>query len=144
MLTSSRQLLPAGLHRGTELGVTLVLVARATQPPVGVRVRKVRHTVVPHALRVLAHLLYEGWVPGLFMLAAWGQVAALLHRSTELRVVLLLMAETAELPVGVWVGKVGHAIGAHALREQPSRLLTIRCRSRTGALGARGQRHDDE
>src|SRR5215510_6843838 len=110
MLTSSRQLLPAGLHRGSELGVRLGLVTRAAQAPVGVRVRKIRHTVVSHALRVLAHLLHKGWIPGLFMLAAWRQVAALLHRGTELRVVLLLVAGTAQPPAGVRVGKVGHTI----------------------------------
>ena len=144
MLTSSRQLLPAGLHRGTELGVPLRLVPRAAQPPVGVRIGKVGHTVVPHALRVLAHLLYERWVPGLFMLAAWGQVAALLHRGTELRVDLLLMTRAAQPPVGVWVGKIGHTVVPHALRVLPSRLLPIRCWSRAGALGARGERHGDQ
>src|SRR5262252_2437028 len=144
MLTSSRQLLPAGLHRGAVLGVPLLLVTRAAQPPVGVRVRKVRHTVVPHALRVVAHLLHESWIPGLFMLAAWGQVAALQHRGAELRVVLLLVTRAAQPPASVRVGKVGHTVVPHALGVLPSRLPLIRSRGRTGTLDARGQRHGDQ
>src|SRR6266540_3017736 len=140
MVAASWQLLAAGLHRGTEFRVVLLLVAGAAQPPVGVGVGKVGHTVVPHALRELAHLLHNGWVPGLFMLAAWGQVAALLRRGTELRVVLLLVASAAELPVGLGVGKVGHTVAPHALRVPPTGLLPIprrRVRVRTPARGQR-------
>src|SRR6266508_6529724 len=43
--------------------------------------------------------------------------AALLHRSTELRVAFLLVAGAAHPPVGVRVGKVGQTVVAHALRE---------------------------
>src|SRR6266496_4159300 len=76
MVTSPRQLLAAGLHRGSERRVVLLLVAGAAQLPVGVRVGIVGQTVVAHALRELAHLLHSGWV-GSLMFAAWGQVAAL-------------------------------------------------------------------
>src|SRR6266542_1039280 len=43
--------LAARLLRGTELRVVSLLVAEAAEPPVGVRVGEVGHTVVPHALR---------------------------------------------------------------------------------------------
>src|SRR6266545_1938602 len=120
MLTSAGQLLAAGLHRGAERRVVLLLVGGAAQPPVGVRVGKVGHTVVSHALRELAHLLHRGRV-GSLMFAAWGQVAALLLRGAELRVVLLLVGGAAQPPVGVRVGKVGHTVVPYALRVRPAR-----------------------
>src|SRR6266704_2329046 len=81
MVASPRQLLAAGLHRGSERRVVLLLVAGAAQPPVGIRVGEVGQTVVAHALRELAHLLHSGRV-GSLMFAAWGQVAAFLLRGS--------------------------------------------------------------
>ncbi len=63
MVTSARQLRLAGLLRGEELRGVSLLVPCTGQLPLGVGVGKVGHTVVPHALRVLAHLLHEGWGP---------------------------------------------------------------------------------
>jgi hypothetical protein len=116
MLAAARQLAAAGLHRRPELRVVLLLMAGAAQPPLGVRVREVGQTVLPHALRELAHLLDEGRIAELFVLAAGGEVAAGLHRSPELRVVLPLVAAAAEPPLRVRIGKVGHTLLAHALR----------------------------
>src|SRR6266511_5722553 len=109
MVASAGQLLAAGLHRGSERRVVLLLVAGAAQLPVGVRVGEVGQTVVAHALRELAHLLHSGWV-GVFMFGAWGQVAAFLLRGSEFRVAFLLVGGSASLPVGVWVGTVGHTV----------------------------------
>src|SRR5712691_1812450 len=125
MLATARQLLAAGLHRGLVLRVALPLVADAAQPTVSVRIRKVGLTMVPHALRELTHLLHKGWVAQLLVFAAWGEVAARLLRGTELRVVLLLVAEAAEPPVGVRVGEVGHTVVPHALRKGERGLLRV-------------------
>src|SRR6266581_3727974 len=57
MVAGARQLLAAGLHRGTERRVAFLLVADAAEPPLGVRVGEVGHTVGAHALRELARLL---------------------------------------------------------------------------------------
>src|SRR6266508_3644769 len=114
MVASTGQLLAAGLHRGAERRVVLLLVASAAQPPVGVRVGEVGQPVVAHALRERPHLLHSGWV-GSLMLAAWGQVAAFLLRGSEVRVALLLVGGAASLPVGVRVGKVGHTVVPDAL-----------------------------
>src|SRR6266702_6267347 len=105
MVASARQRCAAGLHRGIELGVALLLVVGAAPPPLGVRVGEAGHAVGPHALRVLTHLLHKGRVPEILVLAAWGQIAARLLRGTELRVVLLLVAEAPELSVGIRVGE---------------------------------------
>src|SRR6266545_6029185 len=139
MVTAPRQLFAALLLRGTELRVAFLLVAGAAQPPVGVRVGKVGQTVVAHALRELAHLLHRSWV-GFLMFATWGQVAALLLRGTEPRITFLLVAGAAQPPVGVRVGKVGHTVVAHALRERPARLrLVDRGDPVSVVLPARGQ-----
>src|SRR5262249_27669666 len=122
MLASARQLLAAGLERGTVGGTVLLLVAGAAQPAVGVRVGKGGQTVSPHAFGELTHLVHEGRVADLFMLATWGQVAARLLRGTERRVVLLLVAEAAEPPAGIRVGEVGHTVIPHPLRH-PHPLL---------------------
>src|SRR5262245_43152807 len=122
MLASARQLLAAGLERGTVRGAVLLLVAGAAQPAVGVRIGEAGQTVSPHAFRELTHLVHEGRVSGLFMLAAWRQVAARLLRGLERGVALLLVAEAAEPPVGIGVGKAGHAVIPHALRKR-ERLL---------------------
>src|SRR5262245_13811298 len=122
MLASARQLLAAGLERGTERRVVLLLVAGAAQPAGGVRVGEAGQAVVPHALRELAHLVHEGRVSGLFMLAAWRQVAARLLGALERGHGWRVVADAAEPPVGVRVGKAGHAVIPHALRER-ERLL---------------------
>src|SRR6266498_2901633 len=109
MVASAGQLLAAGLHRGSERRVVLLLVAGAAQLPVGVRVGEVGQTVIAHALRELAHPLHRGWV-GFFMLIAWGQVSAFLLRRPDFGVALLLVGGAAQLPVGVRVGKVGHTV----------------------------------
>ena len=94
MVASARQLLAAALHSGSERRGVLLLVALAAQPSVGIRVGKVGHTVVAHALRELAHLLHSGWV-GSLMFAAWGQVAAFFLRGSEFRVVFFLVGGAA-------------------------------------------------
>src|SRR5574341_1621317 len=124
MVAFARQLLAAGLHRGTERRGVLLLMAGAAHPPVGVRVGIVGQPVVAHALGELAHLLHGGRV-GSLMLAAWGQVAALLLRGLELRVALLLVGGAAQLPVGIRVGEVGHAVVPDALRPRPGRLYVV-------------------
>src|SRR5262249_60529311 len=123
MLASARQLGAAGLERGAIARVALLLVAGATQPPLGVRVGEVRHTVGPHALRELTHLVHIGRVSELLVLAAWGQSAARLLRGTELRVVLLFVAQATELPAGIRIGEVRHAVGPDALPVLDGLLL---------------------
>src|SRR5262249_32874676 len=143
MLASARQLCAAGLERGTVGGAVLLLVAGAAQPAVGVRVGEVGQTVSPHAFRELTHLAHEGRVSELFMLAAWGQVAARLLRGLELGVVLLLVAEAAEPPAGIWVGEAGHTVIAHALRKL-QRLLPVSGAPRPLARRAAGCHQDEE
>src|SRR5215510_7750741 len=143
MLASARQLLAAGLERGTVCGVVLLLVAGAAQPAVGVRVGEAGQAVSPHAFRELTHLVHKGRVSGLFMLAAWRQVAARLLRGPERRVVLLLVADAAEPPVGIRVGEAGHAVIPHALRER-ERLLPVRGAPRPLASRAAGCDQDDD
>src|SRR5215831_12553399 len=116
MLASAWQLCAAGLHRGAEFRVVLLLVADAAEAPVGVWVGEVGHTVGADALSELARLLHNGRIREILVLAAWGQSAAGLRRGAECRVVLLLVADAAEAPVGVWVGEVGHPVVPHASR----------------------------
>src|SRR5262249_51472108 len=127
-VTPARQALAALLDGGAELRVTAVLVAGAAQLPVGIGVGKVGHTVVPHALGIPAHLLDKRGVSGIPVLAARGQGPALLERSAERRVILLVMACAPELPRGVGVGKIRYAVGPHALRVALPSLLAIRYR----------------
>src|SRR6266542_6217433 len=117
MVPSARQLCAARFHRGLESGVALLLVGDAAQAPLGVRVGKVGPTVVAHALRELAHLLDKGRVAEVFMLAAWGQVAARLLRGTKRRIVRGVLA-LRKSPVGIWVGEVGHPVVPNAPRER--------------------------
>src|SRR5262245_22804189 len=143
MLASARQLLAAGLERGTVGGTVWLLVAGAAQPAVGVRVGKGGQTVSPHAFGELTHLVHKGRVADLFMLATWGQLAARLLRGTERRVVLLLVAEAAEPPAGIRVGEVGHTVIAHALRKR-ERLLPVSGLPRPLAWRAAGCDQDEE
>src|SRR5215472_18091489 len=53
----------ARLLRGPERRVVLLIVAEAAKPPVGIRVREVGHTVVPHALRERERLLPVSGAP---------------------------------------------------------------------------------
>src|SRR6266540_1223350 len=75
------------------------------------------------------------------MVASAGQLlAAGLHRGSERRVVLLLVAGAAQLPVGVRVGEVGHTVIAYALRVRPARRrLVDRGDDVSVVLSARGQ-----
>src|SRR5215831_8214171 len=143
MLASAWQLRAAGLERGTVRGAVLLLVAGAAQPAGGVRVGEVRQAVSPHAFRELAQLVHKGRVSGLFMLAAWRQVAARLLRGPERRVVLLLVADAAEPPAGIGVGKAGHAVIPHALRKR-ERLLPVSGLPRPLTRRAAGCDQDDD
>jgi hypothetical protein len=78
------------------------------------------------------------------MFAAWGQVAALCLCGTEVRVAFLLVAAAAEPPVGVRVGKVGHAVVPHALRELDQRLLRVCGRRRFGPRRRAAGCHEGE
>ncbi len=143
MVPRARQLCAAGLLRGTERRVVLLLVAGAAEAPLGVRVGEAGHTVGADALRELPGLLHKGRIPEVFVLAAWGQTAARLLRGTERRVVLLLVADAAEPPAGIRVGEAGHTVRPHAPRELDRLLLACgrpRMLARQRAAGC----HQDE